>query len=874
MTNRRDNVKQLADFPTKHIEGNLAFGRDDTVWAYFEVEGFGYDFRDNEQKKAPFVNQMAFLTKNQFDLHFLTIPFQTDTTKIIDQTIKEVKRKDFELKPYGLKYLEALKKAILQSSIKKDSSQYHSYIGIQLDPKKNKYQDGNQATQMLSAIKRFLEGLNSPVYKAVGLDPYDILKSEIEAYMDQAKTLETEISSTFSSPVRALSAAETLFLTEYSFSISGSEIEFKNRQTGTEVEGTDHNGNSYQAIRPDKKAFYNLQTAEVEEYDHKTLRLRKLVDNEIKEQFVQYLVIDSMDSVNYHPGFEWLYRIQTDLKFPVAVSIRAFHKSNKSIRKDLSNVQLEYQDQKKEAAKVKARVDKSVESSERGAIQMEEVFKKNGHPAYNCSFVLRITAATIQELKERVEKVRTELGKKGITLQTPYGDSIAYFMEFIPGARRYTTDYFQTVSPGVLASLMFGATTNIGDNRGFLIGFTKKLKKPVFIQPDLAAKAYENVKNIFDSLSVMVAGETGKGKSVFMNLFAVLSALIVGSQVLIIDPKGDRKEWKNGLPFIPKQFISIWTLGESEADAGCLDPFRTSTDIGEAKDICMDILTYLTNVDLDDDRYSLLSDAIEVAGDHHDPCIGVVINELRNIYENKPDYMSDERHRALERLLGTLESLKKDQLAALLFGEVGQDYRTLSVDKPIQVLMVQNLQLPEDKKGKIRAPQKISEALLISITAFTKQYMFKLDRKGKHKLILQDEAKAIEKSEMGAELIDFIERKGRHYNTTLLKGTQRATDYDDATNIGMKLCFQLYQGTEAENMLKFYNLPITPNNVNTLQTLRRGEALFQDIYGRSAVIQVNTIFDELLNAFDSSTADEKEREWERERERQTTTVGV
>ncbi|MFZ8004564.1 hypothetical protein ACO1D0_00110 [Bacillus licheniformis] len=39
-------------------------------------------------------------------------------------------------------------------------------------------------------------------------------------------------------------------------------------------------------------------------------------------------------------------------------------------------------------------------------------------------------------------------------------------------------------------------------------------------------------------------------------------------------------------------------------------------------------------------------------------------------------------------------------------------------------------------------------------------------------------------------------------------------------------------------MLKFYNLPITPNNVNTLQTLRRGEGLFQDIYGRLVVIQL------------------------------------
>lgn len=864
-------MRQLTNFPTKHIEGNLAWGRDDTVTAYFEVEGFGYDFRDAEQKKTPYFNQMAFLTKNQYDLHFLLIPFQTDATSIIDNTIQEVKRRNYDLKEYGLQYLESLKRTIVANSMNRDSNQYHGYIGVQLDLSKNKYREGNVGTNFLSSVKAFVEGINSPVYKAVGLDPYDLLKSDIDAWKDQAKTVESEIGASYSSPVRALSAAETLFLAEYNFSLTSEGSEFKESQTGKVVTGTDQEGNTYEAIRPNKKAFFDLQNAEIEECDPKTLCLRKLVDNEIREQFVQYLVIDDMDSVNHHPGFEWLYQIQTDLAFPVGVSIRAYHKSNKKIRKELSNALLEYEDQKDEARKANSNVDKSVSSSEQGAIQMEEVFKKSGHPAYACSFVLRVVAPNTQVLKDRVNSVRRELSKKGISLQTPYGDTMSYFMEFIPGSKRYSSDYWQEVSPGVLASLMFGATTNIGDNRGFLIGFTKKLKKPVFIQPDLAAKAFDNVKNIFDSLSIMVAGETGKGKSVLMNLIATLSALTVGSHVLAIDPKGDRKGWKDGLPFIPKEYISVWTLGESEEDAGCLDPFRTSTEIREAKDICMDILSYLTGVSLSDDGYSLLSDAVEHAGDQPDPCIGAALNFLKDLYENKPDYMSEDRHAALERLIGTLETLRKNQLATLLFGEIGQQYRVLDVfHKPIQVLMVQNLKLPE-KNTKIRATHKISEAILISITAFTKQYMFNHER-SKHKLILQDESRSIEKSEMGAELIDFIERKGRFYNTTLLKGTQKSSDYEDATNIGMKFCFQLYQAKEAENMLDFYNLPVTRNNVSTIQNFVRGETLFQDIYGRSAVVEVNTVFGELLKAFDSSTADEEERQWEKEREKSP--VGV
>src|SRR5690625_827467 len=356
---------------------------------------------------------------------------------------------------------------------------------------------------------------------------------------------------------------------------------------------------------------------------------------------------------------------------------------------------------------------------------------------------------------------------------------------------------------------------------------------------------------------------TGKGKSFFMNLFVYLSALN-GSSSLIIDPEGDRKGWSEGLPYIDKKYIEVWTLGSDERDAGSLDPFRTSTSMQEAKDITMDILSYLANIEISDDAYSLLSDAVEMASVTKDPCIGEVINYLRHLYENKSEDMSETRFNVLESLLGTLETLKRDSLSMLLFGEPNQDYRVLEHGNPIQVLMIQHLNLPSPETKTLRISHKISEAIMISITAWTKQYMIKGDR-SVHKIILQDEASAIERNPMGAELMDFIVRQGRYFNTTLLKGSQNATDHgSNVANIGMKFSFGLLESEEAKQMLRYLNLPQTRGNISSLQQLDRGEALFQDIYGRSAILRVNPIFVDLFDAFDSSTATKEERERHRE----------
>ena len=855
-------LKSISEFPIKHVENNLVFSREDEVWAYFKLEGFNYSFLSDDDKMKPFGNQIAFLVNHDYDIHYLSDPTATNIDSIIDQTIEDMKTLNYELKDNGVAYMQELKKALINHSNMSESSEYADYIGIQLNPQKNKYQSANTGNNILRSIKYFLEGLNSPVYTAVGLEPYDIPMEVVDAYKTQAANLSSILSNAFDSHVKPVSTTELVYLIEKNFSVSKNFSDIKPRHnfsSGYDVEGCDDINKKYEAIRPKEKAFVDLKNTNIEEVGPKTLLMSKIIGNDIEEMYTQYLVCHDMDDERFHPGSEWIHHLKSYLGFPISVSIRAYHQPTGYIQKKLSNKRLEYKDQRKEAFKGGENVDLDVQDSEKGTIHMEKYFKDTAQPAYNCSYVIKVSAKEKKVLNTRVERIINQLSRFGISVVAPFGEQMNLMMETIPGSKRYNNDYEMIVAPGVLAGMMFGSTSVVGDNRGNFLGYTKHFQKPLFIKPDLAAKAI--VDSAVDSISVLVAGMTGRGKSFFMNLFVYLATL-TGSEGLVIDPKGDRVNWDKGLPFIPEEYISVWSLGSDAEDAGSLDPFRTSTNIEEAKDICMDILSYLSNLDIHDDSYTLLSEIIDEVAKDDDPCIGGVITRLQNLYKNKPDNMTQKRFNSVEELKNTLETLERNPLASLLFGKVGQDYRVLDSDVPLQVLMVQNLNLPSGKTKKLRPAHKISEAIMISITAYTKQYMFNKDRM-RHKFILQDEASIIDRNPMGSELMDFIVRMGRYYNTTLIKGSQNASDHGkDVANMGMKFSFALKETEEAKEMLNYLNLPITEENVDTLKNLGRGEALFQDIYGRSAVVKINPVFQELFDAFDSSTATKEERERE------------
>lgn len=855
-------------FPLKHMEDNLIFNKNHTVWAYYRIEGFNYDFLDFDQKKSPFYKQFALFNNAGLDMHLLVIPSPTDVRAIIDSTIEEMKLKDYPLKENGISYFQQVKDVLEKRSLVNETSEYYYYIGIQLNPNKNTYISANPLIETMKLAKDFFNGLNSYVYTATGLEPHDILKSDIESYKKQAKNFESTLGDAFNSRVFKAKTEELVYIIEKMFSTrnNNSDVEIKKDfKTGRTVVGVDDKNKEHEAIRGNDKDFFDVQSTNLEPFNAKTIKLSKInEEDDIEELLTQHFVISHLENLNFHPGFEWIYHIQLMLDFPVTISIRVDHMPNEIIKKKLVNAKLEVDDQAKEAFRGGNRADSTVTEASGGIVQMENYFQQTGYPAHVVNFVLKITGENEEQLKLRANKLKNEMSKFGIRVVAPYGEQFEMFYEMLPGSNKINDDYKQEVDSGLLAGLMFGTSSNIGDNRGFYIGHTKKFNKPVFVQPDLAAKAFDGLGNVVDSLAMLVAGMTGKGKSFFMNIFIFLSSLM-GSIGLIIDPKGDRKNWVNGLPYIGKEHIEVWTLGSDENDAGSLDPFRTSVSLEEGKELTIDILAYLTNTRIEDAGYGILSQAVEEVAKTSDPCIGAVIDLLTDWYNSSEESISAKRFEALESLQNTLRSLQGNRLSSLLFGKVGQNFKVLKHDKTIQVLMIQNLNLPSEETKKLLPSHMISEAIMISVTAWTKQYMYKGDR-SVHKFILQDEASAIERSPMGKQLMDFIVRQGRYYNTTLLKGSQNASDHDsDVANMGMKFSFALRKTEEAEEMLDYLNLPVTEVNINKLKNLDRGEALFQDIYGRTSEIYIDPVFKDLLNAFDSSTSTEEEREREKNR---------
>ena len=861
------------EFPFKYIDDNLIFTDNNEVWAYYKIEGFSYDFLDFNQKKEPFLKQFSFLSNVGLDLHMLSVPHPTDIEGILRSTIEEIKLKDYPLKENAISFFEETIRELSKSTEENETSEYYDYIGVQLDPSKNKNVSSNPVLEIVSKTKSTLDLFDSPIYKTTLLNPdTDILDDVISSYKVQAKTIELSLNQAYNSGNSKVVKAETvelLNIIEKTFSTRNNSSDIIPRydfQSGERFSSVDDKGNEFTFVKTNKKDFTELQNTKIDEfYNPKYLKFNKVNKNSsVEELYSQCFIVSGMENINFHPGFEWLHYLKLQLGFPVTVSIRIDNIPNEMIKKRLSNVKLEVEDQMKEAIKGEGRTDLVVDEAGSGIVRLEKYFQETGHPSHACNFVIKITGETESQLKDRANALKNNLSRRGIKIVAPYGEQVKLLKEMIPGARKYIEDYKMEIESGMLAGMMFGSSTNIGDNRGFYIGHTSIFDKPVFTQPDLAAKAYEGLGNVIDSISVLVAGMTGKGKSFFMNLFIYLSALI-GSKGLIIDPKGDRTGWDKGLPYIPREEIEVWTLGSEKRDAGSLDPFRTSLNVEEGTELSLDILSFLTSVKVEDLGYGLLTDAVNKVAKTEDPCIGSVIEELNKLYEDPPKKMTTSIYQALEGIVTTLGALRTQTLSSLLFGLEGQDYKTLNYNKTIQVLMIQNLSLASEKKSNLMPSEKISEAIMISITAWTKRYMINNER-SVHKFILQDEASAVERNETGSVLMDHIVRQGRYWNTTLLKGSQNASDHDrDVTNMGMKFSFGLRYEEEAKEMLNYLNLPITDGNIRKLIDLDRGECIYQDIYGRTAEVRIDPVFVDLLDAFDSSTSTEEERERERQR---------
>lgn len=481
--------------------------------------------------------------------------------------------------------------------------------------------------------------------------------------------------------------------------------------------------------------------------------------------------------------------------------------------------------------------------------ELETSLDQSKESMYKLSYIVRVPAKDLDELKRRCDEVKDFYDDLSIKLVRPFGDMLGLHNEFLPASKRYINDYIQYVTSDFLAGLGFGATQMLGEAEGIYVGYNLDTGRNVYLKPSLASQGVKG--SVTNALASAFIGSLGGGKS-FSNNLLVYYAVLFGGQAVIVDPKAERGNWKETLPDIAHE-INIVNLTSEVGNKGLLDPYVILKKPKDSESLAIDILTFLTGISSrDSNKFPVLRKAIRNVTQSKQRGLLLVIDELRN--ENSIINNSIADH---------IESFVDYDFAHLLFSD-GTVAQSISLEKQLNIIQVADLVLPDAETGfeEYTTMELLSVAMLIVISTFALDFIHS-DR-SIFKIVDLDEAWSFLQVAQGKTLSMKLVRAGRAMNAGVYFVTQNADDLLDEkmkNNIGLKFAFRSTDLVEIKKTLTFFGVDAEDeNNQKRLRELENGQCLISDLYGRVGVMQFHPIFEELLHAFDTRPPLRKEVE--------------
>lgn len=562
--------------------------------------------------------------------------------------------------------------------------------------------------------------------------------------------------------------------------------------------------------------------------------------SEDSESYVAYFTISDVVGELDFPSSEIFYYQEQQFDFAIDTSMNVEIITNKAALHTVRNKKKELKDLDNHAWENNSETTNQVAEALESVDELETVLDQSKESMYKLSYVVRVTAPDVEELKRRCNQVRDFYDDASIKLVRPIGDMMGLHNEFIPSSKRYMNDYVQYVTSDFLAGLGFGATQMLGERDGIYLGYNVDTDQNVYVQP---AKAAQGVKgSVTNALSGAFLGSLGGGKSLSFNLLTYY-AVLNGAQALILDPKSERGLWKEKLPEIADE-INIVNLTSDEENKGMLDPYIIMRKTKDAESLALDVLTFLTGISSRDGKlFPVLRRAVRAVTNSETRGLLRVIDALR-----------DDGSETALAIADHIESFTDYDFAHLLFTN-GKVKQTISLEKQLNIIQVADLVLPD----KDTAPadyttiEMLSISMLIVISTFALDFIHS-DR-SIFKMVGLDEAWAFLNVAQGKTLANKLVRAGRSMNAAVYFVTQNAGDVADENiknNIGMKFAFRSTDINEIKKTLEFFGLDSEDeNNQKRLRNLENGQCLFQDLYGRVGVIKFHVMFDYLFRAFDT-----------------------
>ena len=805
-------------FPIKYIDNNLVWNKDNEVFAYYELIPYNYSFLSAEQKFIVHDSFRQLIAQSrEGKIHALQIATESSIRSMQEQSKKLVTGK---LKEVAYQKIDEQTEALV-SMIGDNQVDYRFFLGFKLMVTEEQLNLKNIKKSAWLTFTEFLHEVNHTLMNDFVSMPND----EINRYMKMEKLLENKISRRFK--VRRLEINDFGYLMEHLYGRDGIAYEDYEYQLPKKKLNKETLIKYYDLIRP---------TRCVIEESQRYLRL----EHEDKESYVSYFTVNAIVGELDFPSSEIFYFQQQQFTFPVDTSMNVEIVENRKALTTVRNKKKELKDLDNHAYQAGSETSSNVVDALDSVDELETDLDQTKESMYKLSYVVRVSADDLDELKRRCDEVKDFYDDLNVKLVRPAGDMLGLHSEFLPASKRYINDYVQYVKSDFLAGLGFGATQQLGETTGIYMGYSVDTGRNVYLQPSLASQGVKGT--VTNALASAFVGSLGGGKS-FCNNLLVYYAVLFGGQALLLDPKSERGNWKETLPEIAHE-INIVNLTSDKDNAGLLDPFVIMKNVKDAESLAIDILTFLTGISSrDGEKFPVLRKAVRSVTQSDSRGLLHVIDELRR--EDTPVSRNIADH---------IESFTDYDFAHLLFSD-GTVENAISLDNQLNIIQVADLVLPDKDTTfeEYTTIELLSVSMLIVISTFALDFIHS-DR-SIFKIVDLDEAWAFLNVAQGETLSNKLVRAGRAMQAGVYFVTQSSGDVSKESlknNIGLKFAFRSTDINEIKQTLEFFGIDKDDeNNQKRLRDLENGQCLLQDLYGRVGVVQIHPVFEELLHAFDT-----------------------
>ena len=805
-------------FPIKYIDNNLVWNKDNEVFAYYELIPYNYSFLSAEEKFIVHDSFRQLIAQSrEGKIHALQIATESSIRSMQEQSKKLVTGK---LKEVACQKIDEQTEALV-SMIGDNQVDYRFFLGFKLMVTEEQLNLKNIKKSVWLTFTEFLHEVNHTLMNDFVSMPND----EINRYMKMEKLLENKISRRFK--VRRLEIHDFGYLMEHLYGRDGIAYEDYEYQLPKKKLNKETLIKYYDLIRP---------TRCVIEESQRYLRL----EHEDKESYVSYFTVNAIVGELDFPSTEIFYFQQQQFTFPVDTSMNVEIVENRKALTTVRNKKKELKDLDNHAYQAGSETSSNVVDALDSVDELETDLDQRKESMYKLSYVIRVSAPDLDELKRRCDEVKDFYDDLNVKLVRPAGDMLGLHSEFLPASKRYINDYVQYVKSDFLAGLGFGATQQLGETTGIYMGYSVDTGRNVYLQPSLASQGVKGT--VTNALASAFVGSLGGGKS-FCNNLLVYYAVLFGGQALLLDPKSERGNWKETLPEIAHE-INIVNLTSDKDNAGLLDPFVIMKNVKDAESLAIDILTFLTGISSrDGEKFPVLRKAVRSVTQSDSRGLLHVIDELRR--EDTPISRNIADH---------IDSFTDYDFAHLLFSD-GTVENAISLDNQLNIIQVADLVLPDKDTTfeEYTTIELLSVSMLIVISTFALDFIHS-DR-SIFKIVDLDEAWAFLNVAQGETLSNKLVRAGRAMQAGVYFVTQSAYDVSKESlknNIGLKFAFRSTDINEIKQTLEFFGIDKDDeNNQKRLRDLENGQCLLQDLYGRVGVVQIHPVFEELLHAFDT-----------------------